>query len=1023
MLERDTSVRKMQEYARRVSALTAALLLLTVGIGLSNDRGSTVCSGENLYHRGDCAGLIVWDPGDVHFVDDVLNISWNTTLRVLAGARIFVDSSHGSGKIVVEGGGSLIIEGTAEAPVVISSNSSLKQPGDYVGIVVERGGNVVINHTNIRFATIGIESGSDDVSIRGCQINDTLDWGIKFTGDGASTMINTTINDTGDGGLFSGGLLLAGQSRVIGCEITNTSMTGIYVSSGNPVIRDTVVRNSTGNGLRIIGAADPDVIGCNISDTWTGNVYLSGSSRDITLRNCTIDNRTAPGVGDTIVIENTDEDHRIGIILLNTSYLNDTFDVEEYGNVTVKWHVNAFAGDGLGRAIPSANVSLRNSSGHLVHWKQTDSSGWAKYMEGVEFVYNAGGFFFDKYHSINATYTGCTGRASHLWIDGFNTTGITLTDRSQPDADAGADAVVDQHATVNFDGGGSSDNLGISNYTWLVDGINITTYGKNAAHRFDDAGTFTVILNVSDDAGNRDTDAMNVTVRDITDPVANAGADLFIDQGDNVTLDGTGSSDNVGIVNYTWTLEGFPVLRLFGAAPVHGPDQAGTYRFNLKVEDAVGNWNTDSVNLTVNDTTLPTAAAGANLTVDQGGTAVFNASGSGDNVGIVNYTWTIPDENIRLRYGVRAEYRFTRAGNFSVLLRVLDAAGNHADDSLTVNVNDTESPVSDAGPNRTVDQWDMTGLDGRGSVDNVGVTNYTWTFYDEGARTLFGPRPNYTFDRAGAFEITLAVRDSMGNPDEDTMTLTVRDREPPTAECGANRTVKTGTKVAFDARESTDNVGISNYTWNLLYNGSEIWLYGPRVTFDFRQNGTYAVTLLVNDEEGNSDSDSMTVIVTDQGKDGDGPGEGNGTAGSGKGRGSMIWLWVIIVIVLGIIGSAVFIYLDRRRRMSEGRKIDESEVAKITGGRIDFIILRKAGTKSYKKYELHRIQGVAGDVAGIFWDTARDSSWVIDRMITGSRETVASKFEFDITRSLDRGYSLDYFGTGLIIRLLGRKFQ
>ena len=90
---------------------------------------------------------------------------------------------------------------------------------------------------------------------------------------------------------------------------------------------------------------------------------------------------------------------------------------------------------------------------------------------------------------------------------------------------------------------------------------------------------------------------------------------------------------------------------------------------------------------------------------------------------------------------------------------------------------------------------------------------------------------------------------------------------------------------------------------------------------------------------------------------------------------------------------------------------------------MDFIILRKPGTKRYKKYELHRIQGVAGDVAGIFWDTARDSSWVVDRMITESREKVTSMFEFDIKKNLEKGYTLDYFGSGLIIRLLGKRFR
>jgi hypothetical protein len=60
-------------------------------------------------------------------------------------------------------------------------------------------------------------------------------------------------------------------------------------------------------------------------------------------------------------------------------------------------------------------------------------------------------------------------------------------------------------------------------------------------------------------------DDMNITVLDTEPPVADAGADQSVNMSDVVTLDGSGSSDNVGIVNWTWMFDdgGTPVV-LYG---------------------------------------------------------------------------------------------------------------------------------------------------------------------------------------------------------------------------------------------------------------------------------------------------------------------------------------------------------------------------------------------------------------------------------------------------------------------------
>ena len=168
--------------------------------------------------------------------------------------------------------------------------------------------------------------------------------------------------------------------------------------------------------------------------------------------------------------------------------------------------------------------------------------------------------------------------------------------------------------------------------------------------------------------------------------MADAGTDITVDQGDNVTFDGTGSTDDTGIANYTWSFTDCAIIQLYGAEPDYTFMNAGIFVVTLNVTDEAGNWHMDSITVTVNDITDPMADAGANLTVEQGSMVTLNGSRSTDNVGIVNYVWTFEDEGAKTLYGLDPKYNFTHIGTFNVTLNVTDAAGNWHIHIITVTV-------------------------------------------------------------------------------------------------------------------------------------------------------------------------------------------------------------------------------------------------------------------------------------------------------------------------------------------------
>jgi PKD repeat protein len=117
----------------------------------------------------------------------------------------------------------------------------------------------------------------------------------------------------------------------------------------------------------------------------------------------------------------------------------------------------------------------------------------------------------------------------------------------------------------------------------------------------------------------------------------------------------------------------------------------GSYVVTLNVTDVVGEWNTDTLTLTVRDVTPPVADAGVNQQGTVNTQVAFDASGSSDNVGIISYTWDFGDGTTGT--GVSTTHIFTEPVTYDVTVTVIDTAGNSDVDMVTVTV-EAESPFS-----------------------------------------------------------------------------------------------------------------------------------------------------------------------------------------------------------------------------------------------------------------------------------------------------------------------------------------
>jgi hypothetical protein len=456
------------------------------------------------------------------------------------------------------------------------------------------------------------------------------------------------------------------------------------------------------------------------------------------------------------------------------------------------------------------------------------------------------------------------------------TDSVTITARSAPVANAGADAKAFTGAVATLDGSASTDADGtISSYAWTqTSGKSVTLTGASSAKASftpTAADSYVFTLTVTDNDGLKGSDSVTITVQ--AKPIANAGTDAEALTGTTVTLDGSASSDADGTISsYAWTKTGGPSVTLTGASSAKAgftPAVAGSYVFTLKVTDNDGNTASDSVTITVHS--APIADAGADFSVKPGVTAQLNGSASKDSDGsISSYLWTqTSGPAVTLVGPTTSKPTFTSSNPalYTFVLKVTDNDGETSSDSVSVRV--YALPVANAGADQSVRAPATVTLNGGASSDADGsITGYAWT-QTSGANVSLSSAtaasPSFSVAAAGSFAFTLKVTDNDGNTASDSVTVTVAAPAiPPTADAGADAAVAVGSAATLNGGGSNDADGdITGYHW-VEESGPAVALSGGDTkapSFTPATPGSYVFKLTVTDNDGLTASDSVTITV------------------------------------------------------------------------------------------------------------------------------------------------------------------
>ncbi len=468
-----------------------------------------------------------------------------------------------------------------------------------------------------------------------------------------------------------------------------------------------------------------------------------------------------------------------------------------------------------------------------------------------------------------------------------------------PVANAGVDFEIPEGDAGQLDASSSSDPDGLGySFSWVIEPAEIVLDDVNGSKPNFTAPLVTndkeylAILTVTNDLLLSDKDTVIIRVVNFNlKPVANAGTDVAsVDEGVNVILDGSGSSDPDTAPNatltYKWTsVEGLTINNSITVSPDFTTPfylKDSTLRMVLVVNDGGADSKPDTVLIKVKHKNLsPTANAGADQNVDEGVKVTLNGVASSDpdklpNV-VLTYKWTSV-EGLTINNSTTVSPDFTtpfylKDSTLRMVLVVNDGAVDSKEDTVLINVShENLAPVANAGADQEVDEGVKVTLNGSASADadklpNV-VLTYKWTSVEgltiNNSTTVLPDFTTPLYLKDSTIRMVLVVNDGGADSKPDTVLIKVKHKNlKPTANVGNNFSVNENTLGQLNGAGSSDMDGIITYQWTaagISITGAT--LVNPTFTApEVQADSIITFTLTVTDDKLETAIDAVDVTV------------------------------------------------------------------------------------------------------------------------------------------------------------------
>ncbi len=256
----------------------------------------------------------------------------------------------------------------------------------------------------------------------------------------------------------------------------------------------------------------------------------------------------------------------------------------------------------------------------------------------------------------------------------------------------------------------------------------------------------------------------------------------------------------------------------------------------------------------------------------------FDGSDSVNPDGTISkYEWDFDGDDKIDATGEKIKHTFEKAGRYNVALKITSSTGGTAvaKKEIMAGESDVEAVISVLGdPTEFLKETSYIFKADKSTSKNSTIEKYEWDFGD-GTKTEIGKTVSHTFKKEGTFEVALTVTDKAGSEGEVKKIINIgTPKGTPKAMISTDPKLKEGDlaisgklpfAVVFDGGNSIDSdQNIVDYKWD--FNGDGKYEgFGKNITHTFTEEGTFTVTLEVEDADNNSSKSNVAVKVLAQG--------------------------------------------------------------------------------------------------------------------------------------------------------------
>jgi len=435
---------------------------------------------------------------------------------------------------------------------------------------------------------------------------------------------------------------------------------------------------------------------------------------------------------------------------------------------------------------------------------------------------------------------------------------------------------------ISLSSAGSSGGTGSSivSYEWDLDfdGSYDDATGITTSHTWNDDGTYSIGLKVTNDHGDSDTATTTVTVNNVA-PTVDAGPDDTINEGDTFTSSGSftdpGSDTWTATVNYgdaTGTLS----LPLSGKtfSLSHTYSDNGTFTVTVIVNDDDGGSGSDTAIVTVNNV-APTATFSNDGPKDEGSVVTVSFSNQYDPGTSDTFTYSFDWENdgtydIIDQVSASAMNTWNDNGSYTVKGRIKDNDGDYNEYTTVVTVNNV-APTATFGNDGPKNEGSIVTVlfsnqDDPGTSDTF---TYSFDWENDGTYDIvdqLSASATHSWNDNGSFTVKGRIKDNDGDYNEYTTAVTVQNVEPLISPMDEKSTYA-NIPITIDDIEWTDPGSNDTHTVIIDWDDGNVDDLGTVVSPVTGQSHTYAlfglysVTVKVTDDDGGFGIETFTIEV------------------------------------------------------------------------------------------------------------------------------------------------------------------